>query len=381
MNRYPHASGQAVFPKFFTPVRKLLFRTDTEPASQAVLGKRIRGNDDEEEDNEHAYQYSDPDPVVATPTTPVQDRDSSAHGSLPDLATNSNHVLTCSRFSNAPHRKACIALQTHDLDEDAVVITTLQSYPFCCHEDLLTMSRIQLVAAAESLNRKLPRLLRIDVGDSRSEASIRDSIEVLVDLRVGSGLEVPGAPKAERAKRDLPRRPPRLDEELNLDAFLEPSLPSPMPSPAGRRRDVHAYPGMTMTPKLARLEEEEEEVERPIKKRRVRVNVLEEDDDTHRPPATPTPRPRLAKRRASYQAQAQVARPVILRSLSQSRHTGGIDLEREPLLGPGPCFLGLGMRSRFMEEVDEGIVGIENGIENLNLNMDSGLGIACCNTP
>ncbi|KAH8088897.1 hypothetical protein BXZ70DRAFT_869638, partial [Cristinia sonorae] len=73
-----------------------------------------------------------------------------------------------------------VALQNDDTDEDAVVITALTVLPFCCHADLLTMSRDELVGVAETLNRKLPEALRIDTGAGRTEGFIRNSVEVLV---------------------------------------------------------------------------------------------------------------------------------------------------------------------------------------------------------
>ncbi|KAJ6547212.1 hypothetical protein B0H19DRAFT_860434, partial [Mycena capillaripes] len=73
-----------------------------------------------------------------------------------------------------------MALQNDDLTEDAVVITALSMLPFCCHEDLLTMSRPELVAVAESLNTKLPVVLHISVSRTRSDAAIRNEIEFVV---------------------------------------------------------------------------------------------------------------------------------------------------------------------------------------------------------
>ncbi|KAK0199620.1 hypothetical protein DFS33DRAFT_1244453, partial [Desarmillaria ectypa] len=73
-----------------------------------------------------------------------------------------------------------IALQNEDTCEDAIVITTLDAAPFCCHEDLLTMSRSQLVHVATTLNARLPALLRIDVNLNRSDNYIRNSIEIIV---------------------------------------------------------------------------------------------------------------------------------------------------------------------------------------------------------
>ncbi|PBK64803.1 hypothetical protein ARMSODRAFT_866600, partial [Armillaria solidipes] len=73
-----------------------------------------------------------------------------------------------------------IALQNEDACEDAIVITTLDTVPFCCHEDLLTMSRSQLVQVATTLNARLPAVLRINTSLNRSDSFIRNSIEVIV---------------------------------------------------------------------------------------------------------------------------------------------------------------------------------------------------------
>jgi len=61
------------------------------------------------------------------------------------------------------------------------VVTSLEKIPFCCHADLLLMSREQLLAAASVLNERLPAALRIDV--DRSDPYIRNSIEFIVGLR------------------------------------------------------------------------------------------------------------------------------------------------------------------------------------------------------
>ncbi|KAF8329259.1 hypothetical protein F5887DRAFT_829467, partial [Amanita rubescens] len=75
-----------------------------------------------------------------------------------------------------------LALQNIDstLDEDAVIITALECVPFNSHEDLLAMSREELVQVAQTLNDKLPRALSIDTGDERPLSFIRNAIEVLV---------------------------------------------------------------------------------------------------------------------------------------------------------------------------------------------------------
>ncbi|KAI0777425.1 hypothetical protein BD413DRAFT_458120, partial [Trametes elegans] len=75
---------------------------------------------------------------------------------------------------------ACIALQNEDADEDAVVITALNVVPFCCHADLVTMNRAELLTVANTLNEKLPLAMQMDTSSSCTDSFIRSSIEVLV---------------------------------------------------------------------------------------------------------------------------------------------------------------------------------------------------------
>ncbi|KAF8876579.1 hypothetical protein BD779DRAFT_1387019, partial [Infundibulicybe gibba] len=77
-------------------------------------------------------------------------------------------------------KPACIALQNEDSTGDIVVITALDSIPFCCHEDLLTMPHTSLLEVARTLNAKLPKHMEIDISRSRSLAAIRNDIEVSV---------------------------------------------------------------------------------------------------------------------------------------------------------------------------------------------------------
>ncbi|KAI6105001.1 hypothetical protein EDD16DRAFT_1442346, partial [Pisolithus croceorrhizus] len=63
-----------------------------------------------------------------------------------------------------------------------IVPTTLSTAPFCCHEDLLAMSR-QNLEDVQTVNEKLPRRMRIGVAGAiagMSDAEIRRRIEVLV---------------------------------------------------------------------------------------------------------------------------------------------------------------------------------------------------------
>ncbi|KIJ60869.1 hypothetical protein HYDPIDRAFT_72301, partial [Hydnomerulius pinastri MD-312] len=54
-----------------------------------------------------------------------------------------------------------VVLQTYSVSTDSIILTALPTMPFCCHEDLLTMSRGQLVGVVRALNEWLPRRMRI----------------------------------------------------------------------------------------------------------------------------------------------------------------------------------------------------------------------------
>lgn len=96
-----------------------------------------------------------------------------------------DHQVEMHTHSPNAHLPNCVALQTDDpsLDSDAIVITSLNTLPFCCHADLITMTRPQLLTVAGTLNERLPNALKIDTGDGRSDAFIRNSIEILVGIQ------------------------------------------------------------------------------------------------------------------------------------------------------------------------------------------------------
>ncbi|KAK0199614.1 hypothetical protein DFS33DRAFT_1363542, partial [Desarmillaria ectypa] len=73
------------------------------------------------------------DPIVDTPPTQSE--------------IGNSHSLPTPRI---------IALQNEDTCEDAIVITILETVPFCCHKDLPTMSRSQLAQGTTTLNARLP---------------------------------------------------------------------------------------------------------------------------------------------------------------------------------------------------------------------------------
>jgi hypothetical protein len=152
-------------------------------------------------------------------------------------------------------RSSSVALQNEDGDlAETIIITALENIPFCCHEDLLTMTRLQLFAVAEALNSKLPVALRIDIKPSSTDSFVRNAIELIVGIK----RPVPGAPKAVK---------------LGLSSMADPDKSvSPPTSPLAtknRPRDVYQA-----SPRLAVLKEEDEGTvmathERPAKKRKV----------------------------------------------------------------------------------------------------------------
>ena len=151
-----------------------------------------------------------------------------------------------------PPKHTCIALQNEDqAEEDVVVITKLDTVPFCCHEGLLAMSRDQLVAVARSLNARLPAAMQIDVSTRHPDVFIRHSVEHIVGLR----RSVPPAPKASKVQSDV--------EPIGFDVS-PPS--SPLATRTTRRR---AYERT----ELSRLDEEDEEdtvrLQRPSKRRKL----------------------------------------------------------------------------------------------------------------
>jgi len=156
----------------------------------------------------------------------------------------SNHPRTASRFIQAVRStnrtgEVSVAIQNEDAAEDAVVVTSLDKIPFCCHADLLLMSGEQLLIAASVLNERLPAALQIDT--DRSDSYIRNSIEFIVGLR----NDPPDAP----VKRATPSR-----------KFVPSSPISPL---AKRSRSRNSQPVASPSP-LGDVTEEEELEGRPI---------------------------------------------------------------------------------------------------------------------
>jgi hypothetical protein len=80
---------------------------------------------------------------------------------------------------------AKLAIQQYDQVCDAIVVSTLPCYPFCCHRDLLTMSRPRLLQAAYLFNSCLPFCARFTDLEVSSDAHIRRRIEQLVGIVSG----------------------------------------------------------------------------------------------------------------------------------------------------------------------------------------------------
>ncbi|PCH37155.1 hypothetical protein WOLCODRAFT_140744 [Wolfiporia cocos MD-104 SS10] len=151
--------------------------------------------------------------------------------------------------SRTAEKPACIALQNEDRDEDAIVITALNVIPFCCHADLLMMSRAELLAVATTLNAKLPQVMHIDVGPVRSDTYIRNAIELLVGLR----HETPNTPL------------PVKSISMYAPGRMLQSPDSPLET---RDRSAISAAEPVLKGLKESLDEEAEEPERPQKKRR-----------------------------------------------------------------------------------------------------------------
>ena len=205
----------------------------------------------------------------------------------------------------------CIALQNEDEDEDAVVITALSSIPFCCHADLLIMSRSELVAAAQVLNTKLPKVMRIDIGETRSDNFIRHSIELLVGIR----SEGPGGRKRDRSL-SLYAGDFEPSVHQSSTVILPPSPITPLAARSRANGDRSFGESLVNTSRLTSLREEEDEeaygADRPLKRRRTDDLSLDE---------MPTP-----TRSRSMSIQSPIAGNTrhVLRSQSQRLPEGHI---------------------------------------------------------
>ncbi|KAG6910334.1 hypothetical protein DXG01_011402 [Tephrocybe rancida] len=275
------------------------------------------------------YDYSNLDPVVDTPREEKVYRDPSSHGKENRVPLRWSVPVPVPAPA-PPIRRASwpdterVALINEDYAEDALVITTLDTVPFCCHEDLITMSRDQLIGVALALNARLPSALAIDTNRALTTRCIRSAVERIVGLRP----DVPPAPKA-----------PRLLTDSESDRRMLASLPqmdrSPPTSPLASRSQSYVHLGSLISPGLERLEEEEEEEEdlidvdfgheadRHSKKRKIIFDDTGGDSDSDidmSPEQTPTPLPRIQRARSHFLNAVKTSpTPVrILRSHNQN---------------------------------------------------------------
>ena len=217
-----------------------------------ALGKRIR---------DQSYGTDKPEHLLG------QKPSRSINYPLLGSTTAARNATFKDRIQQQQYRQgtAQIALQQYDELFDAIVITTLPSYPFCCHGDLLTMSRSKLVQAAALLNSRLPVCSQIELADGIPDAHIRHSIEKLVGIVPNK----PGAPNAIKSRRI---------ERKDIGEFEQDTRPSPPTSPlsmqVSRRQEKALAVMSSPSHLLERLEEEDENDPltmnslRPLKKKR-----------------------------------------------------------------------------------------------------------------
>ncbi|KAG6860816.1 hypothetical protein C0995_007317 [Termitomyces sp. Mi166 len=302
-------------PKRTTPVtgaRRFFFKLE-------LLGKR---------NTDLPFDYSNLDPIVDTPPEKAPARESfrlsHAYGK-----ENKSSLFPPAQAPTLPVHDIPwperVALINEDDTEDAVVITTLDTVPFCCHEDLVTMSRKQLIGVAHALNERLPAALAIDTNEALATSWIRASIERVVGIRA----DVPGAPKIVKVLRDSNgalegKRGGGLGSGMGEKMDRTPPT-SPL---ASRSQQL----GSLVSPGLDRLveedegEDEDEEADRHSKKRKLAFEETGDETDfdvvmASDPEQTPTSLPRLQRAR-SYVLRVKIsplpAPSRVLRSHSQT---------------------------------------------------------------
>lgn len=221
--------------------------------SNITLGKRPRATSEPE------FDYDHPDPVIDTP--PPSQRRQLPPG--PRRAGGPSHarsqaISASKHFPAQPQMlpASCVAIANEDHSENAVVITALNSLPFCCHADLLVMSRELLVDTAITLNAQLPCALQIDITQRRSSRDIRESIELLVGIQQSRG-----PPALRRIRVDHEAYAPKVQlPRLDLAAMeTNPTQPSNSLSDRPRQASSLLSAYVSSPDRLTRLDEEEEE--------------------------------------------------------------------------------------------------------------------------
>ncbi|KAG6816698.1 hypothetical protein H0H93_007825 [Arthromyces matolae] len=180
-------------------VRRFFFKLDLLGKKLRRDGDRVSEDEDEDEDEDTTRMVVDLDPVVDTPASKKENEkpeyrslsshsaSASASASIPAGPIGNGNGIRDRFLPRNPQTSAAAVVPTHkdpnpnpnpnpnqnqqsqvaiineDPSSDAIIITTLSTIPFCCHEDLLTMSLDQLVRVARALNERLPRALAIDV--------------------------------------------------------------------------------------------------------------------------------------------------------------------------------------------------------------------------
>ncbi|THH32212.1 hypothetical protein EUX98_g1999 [Antrodiella citrinella] len=226
----------------------------------------------------------------------------------------------------AGHLPNCVALQNDDTEEDAVVVTALNIIPFCCHADLLSMNRDDLVRVADTLNFKLPLAMQIDTSAPRSDVFIRNSIELLVGIR----RTVPPTPKPNRSMCFVSVAAQKVDGDEDAD-HVPPTPASPL---ANRSNRLHNFSFAHSTP-LAALDEEDEdvgidedEVDEPEKRLRKRRRILLDSTTSATP--SPTTRALLSRSQSQRTPRSNINSPFrmgttqVFRSQSQKLPRGKI---------------------------------------------------------
>ena len=179
-------------------------------------------------------------------------------------------------------RSPSVALQNEDGDvHGTIIISTLDSIPFCCHEDLLTMDSQQLHATTQALNAKLPCALRINLNPSLTDAFIRNAIELIVGI-----------------KRTVPPAPKAIKSGLTASAETEKSDVSPPTSPLARKGRPG---GMRMLPRRLESLAEEDTITMAEDRVKRRLSIQEDVANKRRrlPPRASAPVRRTKSARVS----------------------------------------------------------------------------------
>lgn len=159
----------------------------------------------------------------------------------------------------------CVALQNPDPTVDAVVVSTLLTLPFCCHEDLLTMPPTRVIEVAQEVNERLPEALRVDLREPRDPNKVRRELENLVGIvKRSNEVQVPGAP----LKRVNGRGPQDPWKFFGKDVFQDQELSTISP-PTSPLAAVSAI----------RRKGRKWEADVPMILRPTKLDILEEDDE------------------------------------------------------------------------------------------------------